>query len=190
LLVAVWLLRAGRRHGSIVLEADGQHLLTDVLTSTGVVAGLLLVAATGREWLDPAVAILVAANIFHTGWRLVVRSFHGLMDHALPVTEQAAVRSAIEAQLMPGTAYHALRTRQAGTDRFVDFHLLVPGKTDVAKAHRLAVRVELAIRDALPGTEVVIHIEPIEEQASWEDSELLALERNENDVSSRGAADR
>jgi len=102
------------------------------------------------------------------------------MDHALPAAEQALVRKAIEGQLGPDTAYHALRTRQAGTDRFVDFHLLVPGKTDVARAHRLAERVEQAIRLAMPGTEVVVHIEPIEERASWEDSELLALERERN----------
>jgi len=180
LAVAVWLLRLGRRHRSIVLEADGQHLLADVVTSVCVVIGLFLVQATGQEWLDPVVALFVSINILRIGWRLVVRSFNGLMDHALPPAEQALVRKAIEAQLGPGTAYHALRTRQAGTDRFVDFHLLVPGRTDVASAHRLAETVEQAIRVALPGTEVVVHIEPIEERASWEDSELLALEREKS----------
>lgn len=177
LAVAIWLLRVGRRYGSIVLEADGQHLLTDVVTSAAVVAGLALVAVTGRDWLDPVVALLVAANIVRIGWGLVIRSFNGLMDHALPAAEQALVRQAIEANLDPGTAFHALRTRQAGTDRFVDFHLLVPGRTPVTRAHHLAERVELAIRTALPGTEVVVHIEPIEEQASWEDSQLLPLEQ-------------
>jgi divalent metal cation (Fe/Co/Zn/Cd) transporter len=98
------------------------------------------------------------------------------MDAALPNEEQAIVRGAIEANLQPGTAYHALRTRQAGAHRFVDFHLLVPGRTDVAKAHRLAERIESAIRAGLPGAEVVVHIEPIEDRASWEDSELLAVE--------------
>jgi cation diffusion facilitator family transporter len=180
LVVALWLLRVGRRYGSIILEADGQHLLTDVWTSVGVVAGLGLVAVTHLEWLDPVIGLVVSVNILWTGWRLVVRSFDGLMDHALPAAEQALVRGAIEAQLGPGTAYHALRTRQAGTDRFVDFHLLVPGRTDVARAHRLAVRIETAIRSALPGTEVVVHIEPIEEPASWEDSELLAIEQDKN----------
>jgi cation diffusion facilitator family transporter len=174
--VALMLLRAARRHGSIVLEADGQHLLADVLTSLGVVVGLLLVSITGYQWLDPAIALFVSVNILRTGWRLVVRSFNGLMDHALPPGEQNLVRKAIEDHLEPGTAYHALRTRQAGTDRFVDFHLLVPGRTDVTRAHWLAVRVEDAIRAALPGTEVVVHIEPIEEPASWADSELLAFE--------------
>jgi divalent metal cation (Fe/Co/Zn/Cd) transporter len=98
------------------------------------------------------------------------------MDHALPRSEQALVRKAIESHLKPGTAFHALRTRQAGTDRFVDFHLLVPSRTDVARAHRLGVRIEHAIQVALPGTEVVVHIEPIEEPGSWDDSELLRFE--------------
>jgi cation diffusion facilitator family transporter len=176
LVVAQWLLRVGRRHGSIVLEADGQHLMTDVWTSVALVAGLGLVALTGIEAIDPILALAMAANILHTGWGLVRRSFNGLMDHALPPAEQALVREAIAANLEPGTAYHALRTRQAGADRFVDFHLLVPGRTDVARAHRQAERIEGAVRAALPGTEVVVHIEPIEERGSWEDSELLALE--------------
>ena len=180
-VVAVWLLRVGRRHGSIVLEADGQHLLTDVLTSAGVVVGLILVVTTGQVWLDPVVALFVSANILRTGWRLVIRSFNGLMDHALPSAEQALVRKAIEVHLKAGTAYHALRTRQAGTDRFVDFHLLVPGRTDVARAHRLGSIIEQAIRAALPGTEVVVHIEPIEEPGSWEDSELLKFEKSPTD---------
>jgi cation diffusion facilitator family transporter len=180
LAVAVWLLRVARRYGSIVLEADGQHLMTDVWTSVALVAGLGLVALTGREWLDPVLAVAMSVNIFRIGVRLVLRSFDGLMDHALPPAEQALVRQAVESNLEPGTAYHALRTRQAGTDRFVDFHLLVPGRTSVTRAHRLAVRVEQAIRDALPGTEVVVHIEPIEEPASWDDSELLAIEQARN----------
>jgi cation diffusion facilitator family transporter len=181
LAVAVWLLRVARRYGSIVLEADGQHLMTDVWTSVALVAGLGLVALTGREWLDPVFAVAMALNIFRIGLRLVVRSFDGLMDHALPAGEQALVRTAIESTLEPATAYHALRTRQAGTDRFVDFHLLVPGGTSVTRAHRLAVRVEQAVRDALPGTEVVIHIEPIEDPGSWDDSQLLAIEQARKD---------
>ena len=172
----VWLLRTARRYRSIVLEADGQHLMTDVWTSVALVAGLVLVAITGIEVLDPLLALVMTANIFWTGLRLIRRSFDGLMDHALPADELAAVRRAIEAHLEPGAAYHALRTRQAGAQRFIDFHLLVPGRTSVRVAHRQAVRVEDAIRAALPGAEVVVHIEPIEEPASWQDSELLTIE--------------
>jgi cation diffusion facilitator family transporter len=181
LAVAVWLLRIGKRYGSIVLEAEGQHLMTDVWTSVAVVAGLTLVALTNKVWLDPILALAVAINIARTGCRLVVRSFNGLMDHALPPDEQTLVRRAIESSLEPGTTFHALRTRQAGMDRFVDFHLLVPGRTSVTQAHRLADRVEHAVIAALPGTEVVVHIEPIEEPESWQDSELLSIERQQKE---------
>jgi cation diffusion facilitator family transporter len=174
--VALWLLRTGRRYHSIVLEADGQHLMTDVWTSVALVTGLALVAATGIEVLDPILALVMAVNILWTGCGLVRRSFNGLMDHALPADELAVVRQAIESVLARGATYHALRTRQAGAHRFVDFHLLVPGRTSVRDAHHQAVRLEEAIQTALPSAEVVVHVEPIEEPASWQDSELLAVE--------------
>src|SRR5262245_27154219 len=177
LAVAQVLLRVGRARGSIVLEADGRHLMTDVWNSAGVLLGLGLVALTGLQALDPVIALLVAANIVWTGLDLLRRSFNGLMDHALPEAEQALLRRAIEGRLEPGTSYHALRTRQAGAHRFADFHLLVPGAMSVRQAHDLTGRVEEAVRAALPGVEVTVHIEPIEEPASWEDSALLPLER-------------
>jgi cation diffusion facilitator family transporter len=176
LAVARVLLRVGRKVGSIVLEADGQHLMTDVWTSLGVVAGLALVSLTGWYVLDPIIALLVAAQIVTTALDLVIRSFNGLMDHALPEAEQAAVRAAIDHKLPAGVTFHAVRTRQAGARRFVDFHLLVPGAWSVKKAHDLTGHVERAVRDALPGIEVTVHIEPIEEPAAWRDSELLPVE--------------
>jgi cation diffusion facilitator family transporter len=177
LAVARLLLRVGRETGSIVLEADGKHLMTDVVTSLAVVVGLGLVWLTGQAWVDPVIGLLVAANIAWAGMSLIWRSFNGLMDHALPLAEQAAVRAAIEARLEPGMDYHALRTRQAGSRRFVDFHLLVPGALSVRKAHEATARVEDAVRGALPGAEVTVHIEPIEDRAAWEDSALLPLEQ-------------
>jgi cation diffusion facilitator family transporter len=174
--VAQLLLRAGKVHRSIVLEADGRHLMTDVWTSAGVLAGLVLVWLTGQVWLDPVIALVVAANIVRTAVDLVWRSFNGLMDHALPEGEQAKVRAAIQAQLAPGLTFHALRTRQAGSRRFADFHLLVPGEWTVRQAHELIGRIEEAVAAALPDIEVTVHVEPIEERASWEDSALLALE--------------
>ena len=176
--VAVVLLRAGRRHDSIVLEADARHLLTGVWTTLGVIAALVLVWLTGWERLDPLIALAVAVHILWTGWGLVRRSFDGLMDHALPEREQEAVRAAVAAQLGPDMTFHALRTRRAGTRRFVEFHLLVPGDYTVRRAHDLTEKVEEAVRAALPGVEVTVHIEPIEEPAAWSDSELLALERS------------
>jgi cation diffusion facilitator family transporter len=177
LAVARLLIRVGQARGSIVLEADGRHLMADVLTSAGVLVGLGLVQLTGRLWIDPTVALLVAAHVAWTGADLVRRSFNGLMDHALPAAEQARVRAAIEAHLGPGMDYHALRTRQAGTDRFADFHLLVPGSFTVSQAHALTERIEEAVRAVLPGIEVTVHIEPIEEQAAYQDSALLPLEQ-------------
>jgi cation diffusion facilitator family transporter len=176
LVVAQWLLSVGRRHHSIVLEADGQHLMTDVWTSIALVAGLSLVWLTGFEIFDPLFALAMALNILRTGFRLVRRSFDGLMDHALPESEQADVRAAIDKLLRPGTTYHALRTRQAGAHRFVDFHLLVPGRMTVRESHNQAMEIERAIEKLWERVEVVIHIEPIEEPASYRDSEVLAVE--------------
>lgn len=170
--VARVLLHVGRKHGSIVLEADGQHLMTDVWTSLVVVAGLGLVWLTQLHWLDSIVALLMAGMIVWTGCDLVRRSFNGLMDHALSAEEQAKVRAAIEAHVEPGMHYHALRTRQAASRQFADFHLLVPGIYTVSRAHELSNRIEAAIKAVLPTMEVTVHIEPIEEQTSWEDSEL------------------
>ena len=174
---AVVLLRAGRRHGSIVLEADGRHLLTDVWTGLAVLAGLVVVSLTGVHLFDPLIALALAVNILWTGYDLIRRSFNGLMDHALPSEEQAAVRSAIEKHLGPNMDYHALRTRQAGRRRFVDFHLLVPGRLSVQEAHTLTGHIEEAVRSVLPELEVTVHIEPIEDSAAWGDSALLPLEK-------------
>lgn len=177
LAVARVLIRVGRAQRSIVLEADGRHLMADVWTSGAVLAGLALVRWTGQLWIDPTIALLVAGHIVWTGVDLVRRSFHGLMDHALPAAEQARVRAAIEAHLGPGMDYHALRTRQAGIDRFADFHLLVPGSFTVSQAHALTNRIEAAVGEALPGIEVTVHVEPIEDRAAYEDSALVPLEQ-------------
>ena len=174
--VALVLIRVGRRTNSIILEADGQHLMTDVWTALGVLVGLVLVHFTGWMILDPILALVVAVNILWTGWDLIARSFNGLMDHALPESEQHAVRAAVDSLMQPGLHYHALRTRQAGPRKFVDFHLLVPGTWTVKKAHDFTERVEDAVRAALPGAEVTVHIEPIEAESAWKDSDLLAVE--------------
>lgn len=171
------LLRVGRKHHSIILEADGKHLMTDVWTSVAVLIGVLLAWLTGITALDPLCALLMAGHIAWTGVDLVWRSFDGLMDHALPPGELAQLRRAIEAQLRPGMTFHALRTRRAGARRFIDFHLLVPGDLSVQQAHDVAERMEEAVRQEFAEAEVVVHIEPIEEQAAWEDSALLPIEQ-------------
>lgn len=179
LAVGRLLLRVGRAYGSILLEADGKHLLTDVLTTVGVLCGLTLVELTGWVFFDPLSALAVAAGILWTSIDLLRRSFDGLMDHSLPKAEQDLVRAAISANLGPGMSFHALRTRKAGMHRFADFHLLVPGSWTVKHAHDLGGKIEEAIAAVLPDIEVTIHIEPIEEQTSWEDSVLLDIERQQ-----------
>lgn len=175
LVVARVLLHYGRKHQSIVLEADGQHLMADVWTSVGVIFGLVLVLLTKVVWFDSVVAILVGLNIVWTGAELVGRSFNGLMDHALPVAEQEQIREVIRANLPAGAAFHMLRTRRAGQRRFAEFHLLVEGDLTVRAAHVLAHEIEAALLAAMPGLEVMIHVEPIDELESFEKEDLKRL---------------
>jgi len=171
--VATVLLRAGRRHDSVALEADAHHLLTDVWTSVGIVAGVAAIALTGWLILDPLIAIAVAAYIVWTGVRVVRRSLLGLMDRALPEAELGAIRAILDAYKPRGLDYHALRTRRAGRRRLVELHLLVPGRMSVLDGHALAEEIEDRIRSALPGTAVLTHLEPIEAAASYDDQELF-----------------
>ena len=128
LSVALVLFRASKRHNSITLNANAQHLMTDVWTSAGVLVGVGAVALTGWERLDPIVAFIVAGNIIWSGVRIVRTSVLGLMDTALPAEELSTIQRVLEGYRQDGVEYHALRTRQAGTRRFVSFHVLVPGK--------------------------------------------------------------
>ena len=167
--VARVLLRAGRRYHSIALEADAHHLITDVWTSVGVVVGVGAVALTGWPPLDPIVALVVGLNIVVTGLRLVRRSASGLMDAALPQSEQAAIRDVLDAYRKDGIDYHALRTRQAGARRFVELHLLVPGAWTVQHSHDVIERIEAELRAGIANAAILIHLEPIEDPASWAD---------------------
>lgn len=170
--VALILLRAARRHRSIALEADGQHLMTDVWTSAGVLAGIGLVALTGWESLDPIVAILVAINILWTGYQLVRRSALGLLDTALSEGEQARLKAILDRHTGPELQFHAVRTRQAGSRQFISMHVLVPGAWSVRRGHDLLEVIEAEIRAALPGTTIETHLEPLEDPASFLDTGL------------------
>jgi len=166
------LLAAGREHRSITLEADAHHLMTDVWTSVGVVVGVAAVALTGWLWLDPVLALAVAANIVWTGWQLLRRSASGLMDEALPADQHAAVVAVLEGYRESGIDYHALRSRQAGARCFVTVHVLVPGAWSVQRGHDLLELIEADIRSALPHASVFTHLEPIEDPVSAHDIEL------------------
>jgi cation diffusion facilitator family transporter len=170
--VAIVLLRAGKRERSIALTANAHHLLTDVWTSAGVVVGIAAVALTGWQSLDPIVALLVAANIVWSGYRLLRVSVDGLMDKALPANEYAAVRAVLDAHVADGIQYHALRTRESGARRFVSLHVLVPGDWTVHHGHALLERIESEIRAVVPNVTVLTHLESLDDPASWEDQTL------------------
>ena len=171
--VAMALLRAGREHESITLEADGHHLLTDVWTSAGVIVGVALVFLTGWLWLDPLIAIAVAVHILWTGFGLVRRSVRGLLDPAISAEDQRELTKLFnEYSRRYGVTFHALRTRQAGARRFVSFHMLVPDEWTVAQAHRLSEEIESRMRSMVPNLGVLVHIEPISDPASYDDQEL------------------
>jgi cation diffusion facilitator family transporter len=171
--VALVLLRAGRRLRSITLRADAQHLLTDVWTSLGVVAGVLTAQVTGWYVLDPLIALLVAANIVWTGARLLNDTAHGLLDTALPPEDQETISKVLSRYEEGGTRFHALRTRASGQRRFVSMHVLVPGKWTVQRGHDLSEKIEKDIAEALGGnTTFFIHLEPSEDPASFADQTL------------------
>jgi cation diffusion facilitator family transporter len=170
--VAWILLRAGRRLRSITLRADAHHLLTDVWTSVGVTVGILLVQQTGWLILDPLIAIFVAANILVSGFQLLRETGAGLLDTALPLEERDLITNIFSTYEPQGIIFHALRTRVAGSRRFVTCHILVPGNWTVQRGHDLCEDVEEAIVAALPGTNVVTHMEPLEDPKSWSDLEL------------------
>jgi cation diffusion facilitator family transporter len=169
------LVQAGRRHRSITVEADGKHLLTDVWTSIGVVVGVVAVAISGWERLDPIVALAVAGNIIFTGAVLLRRSAAGLMDRALPPELQHEIRDVLDLFAVRGVRFHALRTRQAGRRSFISMHVLVPGAWTVQKGHDVAEEVEAALRARVPHATVFTHVEPVEDPRSFDDTELDRL---------------
>jgi len=169
--VAKLLLRAGRQHDSITIEADAKHLLTDVWTTLGVLAALLVVKLTNWMILDPLIAFAVGGNIIFSGIDLLRRSFRGLMDFRLPGGEIAAIEEVLRRYVGEKRVYHNLRTRKSGSQRFIDFHLLVPGDMSVRAAHELCERIENEIRQRLRNTTVTIHTEPADELVSYQDVE-------------------
>jgi cation diffusion facilitator family transporter len=169
-LVARQLLQAGHHYRSIALEADARHLMTDVWTSVGVIAGVAAVWLTGWERLDPLIALAVAANIVWSGYNLMQRSIYGLLDRALPPEQMRALDDALKRHRDRGIEFHALRTRQAGARSFVTLHVLVPADWTVARGHDLAHEVEVDIRAVLPDAAVLTHVEPLGHPESYQDA--------------------
>jgi cation diffusion facilitator family transporter len=178
LAVGQMLIHNGKKSKSLLVEADGKHLMTDVWTSAGVIAGILLVKFTGILILDPIIAILVALNIVYTGYRLISRSTNGLMDASISETEINQVKKYLDSLKEKNITYHSLMTRQAGQRKFISFHLLVPGAWTVQQGHENADIIEETIEDMFdePVT-VTSHIEPVEDPASLKD---IGIDRKKN----------
>ncbi len=155
-----FLITEGRKRRSPALVADGRHLFTDVVTSVGVLFGLVLAVATGIPLLDPLLAALVAVNILWSGWRLIRESLGGLMDEAVPAQMLDEIRSIISANAEGAIEAHDVRTRNAGRAMFVDFHLVVPGTMAVSESHAICDRIEKALKAEVPDAMITIHVEP------------------------------
>ncbi|UJW87858.1 cation diffusion facilitator family transporter [Devosia sp. SL43] len=160
---AIWsfvLVRHGRKVRSPALEADGKHLLTDVVSTIGVLVGLALVYATGWAQLDAVLAALVALNILWSGWGVIRQSVGGLMDVAVPPDTQKTIREVIATNADGAIEAHDIRTRQAGKMTFIDFHLVVPGTMTVDAAHTICDAIEAKLREAVRDVQITIHVEP------------------------------
>lgn len=178
--VGWFLLRQGKKHRSITLEADAHHLFADVMTTGGVLLGVLLVALTKWNILDPLVALLVAVNILWTGGKLLRQTGLGLLDTALPHEDQATMDAIFERYRKQGLVFHAVRSRMAGRRRFLSFHVIVPGTWTILKGHALCEEIEQALRDALPASTIFTHLEPAEDPVTFEDIELDRVPSSQN----------
>ncbi len=171
--VARRLLRVALAEDSIALEADGKHLMTDVVTSLGVIGGLVLVMATNWLWLDPVIAIGVAINIIFEGSRIVRRSMDGLIDRSLTTEEETKIIKAIDDSIgmfRSDVKYHGIRTRKSGSARFMEMHLLTPGDWSVTQAHDIAEEIERSIKRQFREIQTSIHIEPVEDPRAYHDT--------------------
>jgi cation diffusion facilitator family transporter len=157
---AFFLINRGKAWKSPALVADGWHLVTDVVTTIGVLIGLALAVATGWSLLDPLIAAGVAINILFTGWRLTRESMSGLIDEAAAPELQTRIRETISAHASGAIEAHDLRTRVAGRATFIEFHLVVPGTMTVSEAHDICDRLEQALAEVAPVADVSIHVEP------------------------------
>ncbi len=170
LITARILLYYSKKYNSITIEADAHHLMTDVWTTVGIIAGIFLVKLTGWQFLDPIMAILVAISIVYTGIKLIIRSMDGLMDSRLSEKEMVLIREVLDRYKSEEIDYHALYTRRASAKQFITFHLLFPGDFTVNKAHDLTKQIENELKTLMPYSDVFIHVEPINDPDAFEDS--------------------
>ncbi|RCS25576.1 cation transporter [Phyllobacterium salinisoli] len=160
---AMLLIRVGTREKSPALLADGRHIMTDVVTSVGVIIGLVAALATGWAVLDPLLAIIVALNILWQGWHVINSSVQGLMDVGVDLDETMRIRDIISANAGGAIEVHDLKTRIAGRATFIEFHMVVAADMSVGDAHVICDRIEDALKTVIPSARVIIHVEPEEE---------------------------
>lgn len=170
--VAIIIRRAGRSYHSVTLDSHARHLMTDVWTSIGIIVSIAIVAVSDLQFLDPVVALVVAAYILREGFKIVRGATLGLMDTMIPADELARAVSILDSYKRSHVSYHALRTRQAGARRFVSVHILVPGKWTVERGHDLLEEIEASLREAIPNLSILTHLESLDDPASWDDIEL------------------
>jgi cation diffusion facilitator family transporter len=169
LVVALVLLRAGKKHRSITLTSDAHHLLTDVWTSVAVIAGIAVVAVTNIQILDPIIALLVSTNIVFSGVRILKQSAFGFMDTAIIPEDMALVSKILAPYEKQGILFHGFRSRQSASRRFLTFHVLVPGMWTVRKGHNVVEKIESDIRSKFEKMTVTTHLEPKEDPRSQQD---------------------
>jgi cation diffusion facilitator family transporter len=158
--ISRYLMKVAKKHKSLALEADALHLRTDVWTSVGVFVGLIAVWVTGYNWIDPAIAIIVAMIIINAALMLTRRSTFELLDHSLSAEEEAAIRETIKVTTGENNNYHGLRTRRSGRESFIDFHLVLPRNLPIEKAHEMCDEIERRVVERLPNSNLTIHVEP------------------------------
>ncbi|KAB0679843.1 cation diffusion facilitator family transporter [Aureimonas leprariae] len=163
LVWAQYLIRLGRQRRSPAFDADGRHLMADVVTSVGVIAGLAVATWTGWLWIDPLMAALVAANILREGWKVIVASLSGLMDQAMDPADEERARGIISANAAGALEVHDLKTRLAGRATFIEFHMVVPAAMTVGASHDICDRIEAALEREFHDATIQIHVEPEQE---------------------------
>ncbi|APV45398.1 cation diffusion facilitator family transporter [Dehalogenimonas formicexedens] len=162
-LVSRNLFKQAKIHDSIALEADGQHLRTDVITSLGVLVGLALVQFTGLKILDPIIAIGVALIIVKAAWDILRKSFGGIIDTGLPPEEEKIIIDTLAEHKSQLVDFHEIRTRKSGAERFADLHLVMPGTLSVDEAHKMCDHLEADLKRRLPRLEITLHVEPCDD---------------------------
>lgn len=169
LAVAVILFKVGKTNNSITLIADAKHLFTDVLTTAGVVIGLVLANITGYQIIDPIIGLLVALNIIWAGLKIIIESVDGLMDSSLPAEELENIKKILRKYVSNEILFHALLSRKSGNARFVSFHAIVPGAWSIKEGHDFVEKIEREIKQEINNIDVLSHIEPFECETSWDD---------------------